>query len=131
MAKILIVEDDILIARMYQKIFESEGNKVFIAQDGQAGLDMARTLLPTVILLDIMMPKLNGMQMLEELERDPKISGIPVVVLTNLSGTNDAERALSLGAIKYIVKSEHKPKEVYEIVKEILIGYTRNDIPLI
>ena len=129
MAKILVVEDDALISRMYQKVFESEGYEVFMAVDGQIGLDLARTKKPTIILLDIMMPKLNGLQMLQQLKADPDIAKIPVIVLTNLSGAQDAERALELGAVRYIVKSEHKPKEVFDIVKGILAGYTRNEIP--
>lgn len=71
MAKILVVEDDALISRMYQKVFESEGYEVFMAEDGQVGLDLARTKKPTIILLDIMMPKLNGLQMLQQLKADP------------------------------------------------------------
>ena len=129
MAKILVVEDDALISRMYQKVFESEGYEVFMAVDGQIGLDLARTKKPTIILLDIMMPKLNGLQMLQQLKADPDIAKIPVIVLTNLSGAQDAERALELGAVRYIVKTEHKPKEVFDILKGILAGYTRNEIP--
>jgi len=127
MSKILIVEDDALILRMYQEAFTSEGFEVLFASDGQAGLEMARANKPTIILLDIMMPKLNGMQMLEQLKADPAISTIPVIVLTNLSSTMDAEKALKLGAVKYVVKSEYKPREVIKIVKDILAGYTRGD----
>jgi len=129
MIKVLIVEDDTLISRMYQKVFESEGYNVLLAGDGQVGLDLVRSEIPTIILLDIMMPKMNGLQMLQELKTDPKVSKIPVIVLTNLSGTADAEKALELGAVKYIVKSEYKPKEVFDIVKGILTAYTRNEIP--
>jgi DNA-binding response OmpR family regulator len=127
MSKILIVEDDALILRMYQEAFTSEGFEVLFASDGQAGLDMARANKPTIILLDIMMPKLNGMQMLEQLKADPAIHTIPVIVLTNLSSTMDAEKALKLGAVKYVVKSDYKPREIITIVKDILAGYTRGD----
>jgi len=129
MIKVLVVEDDELISRMYQKVFQSEGYEVFVAENGQVGLDLARTKEPTIILLDIMMPKLNGMQMLQQLKADPKIAKIPVVILTNLSGTADAEKALEFGAVKYIIKSEYKPKEVFDIVKKILAAYTRDEVP--
>jgi DNA-binding response OmpR family regulator len=99
---------------MYQEAFTSEGFEVLFASDGQAGLDMARANKPTIILLDIMMPKLNGMQMLEQLKADPAIHTIPVIVLTNLSSTMDAEKALKLGAVKYVVKSDYKPREIYK-----------------
>jgi DNA-binding response OmpR family regulator len=129
MAKILIVEDDPLMSRMYQKIFTFEGYEADMAVDGQEGLDKARTDKPTLILLDVMMPKLNGLQVLEKLKIDPETKAIPVIMLTNLAGEQDAETALSKGAIKYIIKSEHEPKEVADMVKEILAGYTRNEVP--
>ncbi|MDB5178426.1 MAG: phoP [Patescibacteria group bacterium] len=129
MARILIVEDDPLMSRMYQKIFTFESYEVEMAGDGQEGLDKAREKPPTLILLDVMMPKLNGLQVLEKLKEDPKTKAIPVVMLTNLAGQQDAEGALAKGAIKYIIKSEHDPKEVADMVKEILAGYTRDDVP--
>lgn len=129
MAKILIVEDDPLMSRMYQKIFTFEGYEVEMAGDGEKGLDKVRTFKPTIILLDIMMPKMNGLQVLAKLKLDPDTKKIPVVMLTNLAGQQDAETALSKGAIKYIVKSEYEPKQIANMVKEILAGYTRDDIP--
>lgn len=129
MAKVLIIEDDPLMSRMYQKIFTFEKYDVVMAADGQAGLDLARTEKPTLILLDVMMPKMNGFQVLEKLKSDPETKAIPVVMLTNLAGEQDAETALAKGAVKYIVKSEYEPKQVSDMVKEILAGYTRNDVP--
>ena len=129
MAKILIVEDDSLLSRMYQKIFESEKYDVVMAKDGQEGLDQARREKPVLILLDIMMPRMNGLQVLEKLKGDKETKEIPVVILTNLAGEHDAERALSLGAVKYIIKSQYRPKEVEEMVRGIIAGYTRNEIP--
>jgi CheY-like chemotaxis protein len=129
MAKILIVEDDPLMSRMYQKIFTFENYEVVMAGDGQEGLDKAREAKPTLILLDVMMPKLNGLQVLEKLKEDPATKATPVIMLTNLAGQQDAETALAKGAIKYIIKSEHDPKEVADMVKEILAGYTRNEVP--
>lgn len=129
MVKILIVEDDPLMLRMYQKIFSFEGYEVVTAIDGEEGLQKARQENPTLILLDIMMPKMNGLQVLEELKSDPSTSKIPMVMLTNLAGTQDAETALSKGAVKYIIKSEYEPRQVADMVKEVLAGYTRNEIP--
>lgn len=129
MTHVLIVEDDPLMSRMYQKIFTFEGYEVHMAVDGQDGLDQARELKPTLILLDVMMPKLNGLQVLEKLKEDPDTKAIPVVMLTNLASEQDAEAAMSKGAVKYIIKSEHEPKEVADMVKEVLAGYTRGEIP--
>ena len=126
---ILITEDDPLMSRMYQKIFTFEGYEVVMAADGQEGLDKAREIKPTMILLDVMMPKLNGLQVLEKLKADPETKAIPVVMLTNLAGQQDAESALAKGAIKYIVKSEYEPKQVADMVKELLAAYTRDVVP--
>lgn len=129
MAKILIVEDDSLMVRMYQKVFSIEGHQVEVASDGEEALEKIRSGKPTIILLDIMMPKLNGLQVLEKLKADPATGNIPVIILTNLAGEQDAQKALELGAVRYIVKSKHDPKGVSDIVNEILSGYTREEVP--
>lgn len=129
MSKILIIEDDPLMSRLYQKIFKFEGYDVDVAADGAEGLEKIRLNPPTLILLDVMMPKLNGLQVLSKLKSDPATKSIPVVILTNLAGEKDAENALTQGAVKYIVKSEYEPKQVTNMVKEILSASTRNDIP--
>jgi CheY-like chemotaxis protein len=129
MAKILLVEDDALMARLYQKTFTFDGHEVVTAADGEEGLAKAKTEKPTLMLLDIMMPKMNGLDVLTRLKADPETKGIPVVVLTNLAGEHDAQEALTRGAIRYIVKSEQDPRGVTKIVEEILAGYTRGEVP--
>lgn len=128
MAKILIIEDDPLMSRLYQKAFTFEGYQVVSAFDGEEGWEKMKQENPNLILLDIMMPKLNGLQFLEKIKKDPDYKKIPVVCLTNLAGQQDAEKALLLGAVKYIVKSEYEPKQVVNMIKEILAGYTRDKI---
>jgi len=130
MAKVLlIIEDDPLMVRMYQKIFKFEGFEVDTAFDGEEGIEKVRKLKPTVVLLDIMMPKMNEMQVLEKIKSDPDTKKIPVIMLTNLAGQQDAENALEKGAVRYIIKSEHDPKDIVRIVKEIMAGYSRNEVP--
>ncbi|MFC1727721.1 response regulator transcription factor [Patescibacteria group bacterium] len=129
MAKILLIEDDPLMLRLYKKIFTFEKHEVEIAKDGEEGLKKAKEINPTLILLDIMMPKVHGLQVLEKLKADEATKKIPVVILTNLAGEKDAEAGLAKGAVKYLIKSEHDPKEVAEIVKGVLAGYTRGEIP--
>ncbi|MDB5178609.1 MAG: phoP [Patescibacteria group bacterium] len=129
MSKILIIEDDALLSRMYQTIFKTTGYEVDVAVDGEEGLEKTRKFNPTLILLDIMMPKLNGLEVLERLKSDPELKKIPVVILTNLAGNNDVQTALKLGAVRYIIKSENRPKQVEEIVRGILDGYSRGDVP--
>ena len=131
MAKILITEDDPLMLRMYQKIFTLEKYDVEIATNGEEALEKVRAAAekPNLILLDIMMPKMNGLEALDKLKANPDTEKIPVVMLTNLAGQQDAEEALLKGAVKYIIKSEYEPKQVVDMVKEVLAGYTRNAVP--
>jgi DNA-binding response OmpR family regulator len=128
-AKLLLIEDDALLSRMYQTIFVSNSYEVSIAADGQAGLELARERQPDIILLDVMMPKLNGLEVLRQLKADAKLKDVPVVMLTNLAGNTDIQTALQLGAVRYIIKNENRPKEVEAIVREILDGYTRDNVP--
>jgi CheY-like chemotaxis protein len=131
MAKILITEDDPLMLRMYQKIFTLEQYEVEIATNGEEALEKVRAAAekPSLILLDIMMPKMNGLEALDKLKANPDTQKIPVVMLTNLAGQQDAEEALLKGAVKYIIKSEYEPKQVVDMVKEVLAGYTRDAVP--
>jgi CheY-like chemotaxis protein len=129
--KVLLIEDDQLIQRMYAKIFAFEKFEVEVASNGEEGLEKAKTMepKPTIILLDVMMPKMNGLEVLEKLKLDPATKSLPVIMLSNLAGENDVETALSKGAVKYIIKSEYDPKQVADMVKEVVAGYTRNDVP--
>lgn len=127
--QILIVEDDPLMSRLYSKVFGIEGYEVRTALNGEEGLTEVHKAVPTLILLDVMMPKMNGLELLEKLKADPSTKKIPVIMLTNLAGQADAEKAISMGAVKYIVKSEYEPKAIVAMVKEILAGYTRDSVP--
>lgn len=129
MAKVLIVEDDPLMSRMYEKIFTLEKFEVEVAHDGEEGIEKAKLSKPTIILLDVMMPKINGFQVLDKLKLDPETKAIPVVMLTNLASEKDAENAMMKGAVKYIVKSQYEPNQVTQMVQEIIAGATREEIP--
>lgn len=120
MAKVLMIEDDPLVSRMYTKVFRFEGIEVEVSKDGQEGIEMAKAVKPDLIFCDVMMPRMNGMQVLEALKADINTKDIPIIMLTNLSGTHDAENAVKKGAAGYMVKSEYKPKEIAEKAKEYL-----------
>ena len=126
--KILITEDDPLLVKMYADAFRNFGYDVETAFDGEDGLKKLKAMepKPTVILSDVMMPKMNGLDMLKKIKEDPGLKHIPVVMLTNLGGEDDAKRGLELGAVTYLVKSEYTPKEIVEKMKEIIAGYSRN-----
>lgn len=129
MAKVLIIEDDPLMLRMYQKIFSFDGYEVETATDGEMGIEKVRSVKPTIVLLDVMMPKMNGLQVLEKIKADPETKSIPVIMLTNLAGQQDVDKALTMGAVKYIIKSEYEPKQVSDMVKEIISAHSRGDVP--
>jgi len=120
MAQVLVVEDDVVLARMYAKALEIEGIEAELATNGEEGLAKVRTTPPKVIMLDIMMPKLSGFQVLDQLKADEKTRGIPVVVLTNLHSTEDINLALSKGAAECVVKSQSNPMAVVAIAKRYL-----------
>ncbi len=124
MAKILLVDDDRLMVRMYQGKFEDDGFNVAVAVDGQMGLEKALEFKPDLILLDIMMPNINGLEMLKKLKSNDTTNKIPVILLTNVGGSDeDVERGLSLGAVAYLVKAHYDAKDVVKKAKEILGGY--------
>lgn len=129
MAKIILVEDDDLIRRMYEQAFSFEKYTVETAVNGKEGLEKIRNNKPDLVLLDIMMPEMNGLEVLEKLKADPATKDVPVVVLTNLASDQDAQEALTRGAVKYIIKSEHTPQQIVAQVKEILTAYTRYNLP--
>src|SRR4030042_3485541 len=120
MTKILIIENEPMVSRMYGKIFEFEKFEVISAIGGKEGLEKVGSEKPDIILLDIMMPEPNGIRVLEELKANPMTNRIPVIMLTNLSGKNDVELALSKGALDYWVKKEIQPQELGQKIKKLL-----------
>lgn len=120
MIKILIVEDDPFLQKMYQKKFELENFSVETAGDGEEGLVKMKSFGPDLVLMDIMMPKLNGIDAVEKAREDPALAQIPILILTNLSSTEDAKLAVGRGAVGYLVKSDYTPAQVIGKIKEIL-----------
>jgi len=119
MANIVIVEDDLNVANVYKKRFEEDGHKVEITDDVGA-LDTIKNQKPNLILLDILMPKISGMTILRELKSDPDLEEIPVLILTNVEGTNELSQAVTLGASAYLVKADTNIDMLSAKVKEVL-----------
>ena len=107
MIKVLTIEDEPLISKMYQKALGTVDFEVVVST-GSDAIDLAKSTQPNIILLDIMMPEPNGIQVLEKLKSEEDTKNIPVVMLTNLSGKYDKSYALSKGAVDYWVKDEIK-----------------------
>ncbi len=117
---ILIVEDDTFLLNIYKTKFEFENFKVSTAENGEVGLAEARKKHPDLILLDILMPKVDGFTFLQELKKDKTIQDIPVILLTNLGQKDDVQKGLDLGAKDYIIKAHFKPSEILEKVRKVL-----------
>ena len=109
-----------MLAEMYATKFTMEGYSVERAYDGQSGLDLAKQSKPDIILLDVIMPKLDGFSVLKELKKDPSLKSVPVLLLTNLGQEDDIKKGRELGATDYFVKSNHSPSEIVDKVKSIL-----------
>ena len=120
MTKILLIEDDIEILNLYKTAFAIEKFEVVTAENGEEGLQKVKEEKPSLILLDIMMPVLDGFQVLLRLKADATTSYIPVIVLTSLADVRDAQSCLYMGALKYLIKSESTPKQIVNIVQETL-----------
>ncbi|MAF14290.1 MAG: response regulator [Parcubacteria group bacterium] len=118
--KILLVEDDPTLLEMYSIKAKEDGLNLIEAEDGLTGLELAQQELPDVILLDIMMPKMDGFAVLTELKKDEKTKNIPVVMLTNLGQKADVEKGKKLGAVDYVVKASMTPTQVIEKAKSYL-----------
>jgi len=115
MPKILLVEDDIILVEMYQAKFELEGYDIQVATNGEDCLKLVEHFTPDLILLDILMPKLNGFHVLKELKKRAKLRQVPVILLTNLGEVDidlNKELASALGVTDYLIKSHHTPDEV-------------------
>jgi len=118
--KILLVEDDTFLVEMYTTKFELEGFEVVAAEDGKKGLEMVTKENPDIILLDILMPKMDGFAVLEALKKDKATANIPVILLTNLGQKDDVKRGFEMGADGYLIKAHFMPSEVVEKIKKIL-----------
>ncbi|MBI5467123.1 MAG: response regulator [Candidatus Kerfeldbacteria bacterium] len=123
---LLLVEDDTFLAGMYVTKLTMEHFTVELATDGQAGLEKAKAMKPDLILLDVLLPKLNGFDVLKSLKANPATKSIPVILLTNLGQKSDVVEGLDLGAADYLIKAHFMPSEVVEKIKQHLAGIRRN-----
>ncbi|MFZ2167666.1 MAG: response regulator [Minisyncoccia bacterium] len=119
--KILVVEDEAVLAKVIQEKLERSDYEVVIASDGEAALSLAKSFNPDGIVLDLLLPKRSGLEVLEILKADDTLKTIPVIVVSNLGEDTDIKHALMLGAADYYVKSEHPVNEIVEKIKNVLL----------
>lgn len=120
MKTILLIEDEDALQKDLALVLGEEGYKVISATDGEKGLKLARKQRPDLILLDVILPKMNGFEVLKGLKEDERTREIEVMVLTNLEDAGDADRALELGAKAYLTKTNYTLAEVVERVRQAL-----------
>lgn len=120
--KILVIEDEATLQKALVEILEQSGYQVNSALDGEKGWEIAKEDVPDLILLDIILPKMDGFDVLKNLKGDPKTEAIPVIILTNLGDITNIQKALELGANTYLVKADFHLDDVLKKVEETLIG---------
>lgn len=120
MPKILIVEDDPFLLKMYTKKLQVEGFEVEIAKDGEDGLAKLKSFMPDLALMDVMLPKLSGIEVLEKAKSDPQTKNIPIIVISNLSTPTDTDAAIKKGAAGYFIKSDNTPSQLIEKIRKFV-----------
>ncbi len=120
MSKILVVEDEEILLTAVTEELKNAGFEVVSAKDGQEGVAKALSEKPDLILLDLVMPKLDGIGALKQLKTNPETQNIPVVILTNLSDYDKVSEALALGAMDYLVKANYRLEELVAKIKTVI-----------
>ncbi len=120
MAKILIIEDDKFLRELITRKLTSENFDIVEAVDGESGLKTLKEQKPDLVLLDLILPGIDGFEVLTKAKDDAMLALIPVIILSNLGQREDVERGLKLGAVDYLVKAHFTPNEIVEKVKQAL-----------
>lgn len=117
---ILIVEDDSSMRALLEEAFVNTQFTVYTSKDGEDAIDKIARYIPDVVLLDVILPKKDGFEVLKQIRENPSLKSIPVILLTNLERSEDVEKALSFGATTYLVKSNYTLREIIEKVKTLV-----------
>ena len=120
MAKILVIEDDRFLRELISRKLRNEGYNVIEAIDGEEGLRKIKEEKPDLVLLDLILPGMDGFEVLKRTKEDQATTKIPVIILSNLGQREEVEKGLKLGAIDYLVKAHFTPGEIIEKIKNIL-----------
>lgn len=120
MAKILIVEDDKFLRELISQKISKEGYDVLDAPDGEAGFTMASEELPNLVLLDLILPGIDGFEVLKKLKDQSSTKDIPVIVMSNLGQKEDIDKGMALGAVSYLIKAHFTPAEIVAKIAQVL-----------
>lgn len=118
--KILIIEDDLFLRQLMARKLSKEGYEIVEAIDGEEGLKKIKETKPDLVLLDLILPGMDGFEVLSKKNEDPEIRKIPVIILSNLGQREDIERGLKLGAVDYLVKAHFTPQEIITKIANLL-----------
>jgi DNA-binding response OmpR family regulator len=130
MTRIVAIEDDMLLGRMYSKKLEQAGYTIDLYDNGEKALASIKKNPPVLVISDVILPGMNGMEILENLKKNKATKKIPFVFLSNLSRSEeDVRKGLELGAIAYLLKVEMTPEEIVAKIKEYIEAYSPNKVP--
>jgi DNA-binding response OmpR family regulator len=120
MKKILIIEDDKFLRELISRKLAGENFEAVDAVDGESGIKKVKEERPDLVLLDLILPGIDGFEVLAKIKEDPAVASVPVIILSNLGQRDDVERGLRLGAVDYLVKAHFTPNEIIKKVQEVL-----------
>ena len=120
MTKILIIEDDKFLRELIAQKLVKEGYDVSEAIDGEEGVKKTKEVKPDLVLLDLILPEMDGFEVLSRIKEDPTVSSVPVIILSNLGQKEDVERCLKIGAADYLIKAHFTPGEIVEKIRNII-----------
>jgi DNA-binding response OmpR family regulator len=120
MKKIIFIEDEFELQKSVSEFLGRQGYQVIHALDGEIGLNLAKTESPDLILLDIVLPKKDGFEVLQTLKKEEATKDIPVIILTNLENAEDVEKSIAYGATTYLVKADHDLSDISEKIKQTI-----------
>lgn len=118
--KILIIEDDKFLRELIVRKLENEGLETAVAVDGSEGVKAVEEQKPDLILLDLLLPVMDGFEVLKKIKENPQTASVPVIILSNLGQRDDVEKGLSLGAVDFLIKAHFTPNEVIDKVRSYL-----------
>ena len=120
MKKILLVEDDPFLIDIYTTKLKKVGFEVYVSRDGESALQLIEKERPDLVLLDIVLPHVDGWEILRKIKNNEKLKDIKIIILSNLGQKHEVEKGLKLGATKYLIKAHYTPTQIVEEIKNIL-----------
>lgn len=119
-AKVLIIEDDKFIASLITQKLKEAGFDIELALDAEEGLKKIEARIPDILLLDLILPGIDGFEVLKKLKKDERTKHMPIIILSNLGGRDDVDKGIIMGADAYLIKSNIMPQDVIKKIQEVL-----------